>query len=260
MDKTTKWPNVTLIRHDVSKYNAMKLTRAETTLYREFREAFEKTPTGNKTQQLANQVKEEFALNVGDHNTPLHEEASQLAVDTGRLMKKSGTRLPDVIFVSPYERTLGTLASLTRGWPELGDIKTYEEERIREQEHGLALLFNDWRVFHVLHPEQGELYRAQGRYWYRYPNGENVPDVRLRNRQWLTTLTREFSGSHVLAVTHHLTILATRANLERLSADDFIELDEKSKPRNCGVTHYRSVPTERGGKLELDFYNRVYME
>ena len=97
----------------------------------------------------------------------------------------------------------------------------------------------------------------KGPYWYRYPQGENVPDVRDRNRSWTTTLTRDFVGKKVLAVTHHLNILATRANLERLGECEFTRLDEEDKPINCGVTLYRCDPTKgKNGHLVLEYYNR----
>jgi hypothetical protein len=52
-----------------------------------------------------------------------------------------------------------------------------------------------------------------------------------------------------------------RANLERLSSEEFIRLDEEEKPRNCGVTIYRGNP-HRGanGKLELECYNRCFWD
>lgn len=153
--------------------------------------------------------------------------------------------LPDVIFVSPYFRTMETLEWMKKGWPELQNVKVYEEERIREQEHGLSLLYNDWRVF------------LEGAYWYRYPQGENVPDIRERLRSWLTTLTRDFAGKNILAVTHHLSILGLRANLERLSAEEFIKLDHSEPPANCSVTIYKGHP-ELGsdGRFLLESYNQ----
>lgn len=196
-----------------------------------------------------------FRLDVGDHDTPLAESTEQHAKTVGERLKDL-IKTPDIIFVSPYLRTRMTLAKLTEGWPELQDIKTMEEERIREQDHGLTLIYNDWRIFNVSHPEQMELRKIQGEYWYRYPQGENVPDVRERLRSWLGTLTREFANQNILAVTHHLTILSLRANLERLDANEFIRLDREEKPINNGVTIYRADPTQgKDGKLVLYAYN-----
>lgn len=101
--------------------------------------------------------------------------------------------VPNAIFVSPYDRTLETLRRMTLGWPELIEVRKIEEERITEQDHGLSLLYSDWRVFSVLHPEQRQLRSIQGSYWYRYPQGENVPDVRERLRSWRGALIRDFS-------------------------------------------------------------------
>ena len=96
----------------------------------------------------------------------------------------------------------------------------------------------------------------EGSYYYRYPQGESIQDVRERTRSWFHTLTRDFSEKNVLAITHHLTILAVRANLERLSAEQFMELDEHETPINAGVTIYKGNPDIKGrGKLVLEKYN-----
>jgi hypothetical protein len=72
-------------------------------------------------------------------------------------------------------------------------------------------------------------------------------------------MSREFAGKRVMAITHHLTILATRANFERLSPEEFLHLDKHEKPLNCGVTRYIGNPNLGSrGKLELCEYNRQY--
>lgn len=255
-NRPMKWPEtLSLIRHDTSAYNALKMVKEKTPLYQTFKKSFEENPESDKTLKLALEVRDMFSLEVGDHNTPLAKEAGWQAKKTGEILR-SKIRLPDQIFVSPYLRTHLTLKKLVEGWPELSSVETKEEERIREQDHGLALIFNDWRVFETLYPEQRKLYNTQGEYWYRYPQGENVPDVRERLRSWLNTLTRDHSEKNILAVTHHLTILSIRANLERLSGEEFMRLDHEEKPINCGVTIYKGRP-ELGsnGKLVLEAYN-----
>ncbi|MDD5050728.1 MAG: histidine phosphatase family protein [Candidatus Pacebacteria bacterium] len=205
-------------------------------------------------------MKEKFALGVGDADTPLADLEGRQAFETGRALSACETT-PHVIFVSPYLRACLTLEHMMRGWPALKSVKVYQEERIREQEHGLALLYNDWRVFHALHPDQAALYELEGPYWYRYPQGENVPDVRERNRSWTTTLIRDFAQKDVLAVTHHLNILGIRANFERLGDKEFIRLDEEEKPINCGATLYTGYPNEgSNGRLKLTYYNKRYYE
>ncbi len=247
-----------LIRHDKSAYNELKDTKCDDATYQEFLRAFDTKPHAPETQALARKIKETFALGVSDAQTPLGKEEGKAAVITGEKLRAEH-EVPDVVFVSPYVRTRKTLESLTKGWPELANVKTVEEDRIREQEHGLSLIYNDWRAFQSLHPEQYFLHAQEGKYWYRYPQGENVADVRLRNRSWVDTLVRDYSEKKVLVVTHHLTILALRANFERMGEKEFIHLDEHEKPINCGVTLYRGNPAKgKDGKLELDYYNKKY--
>lgn len=253
-----KWPEyLMLIRHDVSAYNVLKKQKMKNSVYRKFLASFEDAPGSEETRRLAGEVCN-TTLPHGDHDTPLADIEARRAEKTAKKLKKTIAR-PDVIFVSPYKRALDTLEGLKRGWPELDHVRVYEDERLREQGHGLALLYNDWRIFHALHPEQAMLHKKEGRYWYRYPQGENVPDVRDRNRSWTATIIRDFAEKKVMAITHHLCILAMRANFERLGAEEFIRLDEKEKPINCGVTLYSGNPfLGQDGRQILYFYNRKY--
>lgn len=251
-----KWPNtLTLIRHDVSKFNALRESKAESELYQRFIRAWKTDPASNETIALATIIQEDFALGVGDANTPLADPTGSRAIVTGQKMPEF-MDLPDIVFVSPYLRTKETLRFLAIGWPELQKVPVVEDDRVREQEHGLALLYNDWRVFHALHPDQRKLFELEGPYWYRYPQGESVADTRARNREHLAMLIREYAGKNVLVVTHHLNILATIANLERWSAAEFIEMDTHAKPVNCGVTLFTGVKAQgRDGKLRRTLYN-----
>jgi broad specificity phosphatase PhoE len=251
-----KWPAwLMMIRHDTSAYNVLRDLKQGDDLYQEFLEEWARDPFSEATVKLARAVQKKFALGVGDAETDLADTEGRQAYETGVAL--SSGELPDVVFASPYKRARLTLQHITRGWPALAAVRVYEEERIREQEHGLSLIYNDWRVFHALHPEQKMLRDIEGAYWYRFPQGENVPDVRDRNRSFLTTLTRDFAGKKVLVVTHHLNILASRANLERLSADEFLRMDEQEKPINCGVTLYVGDPSQgTDGRLNLGYYNK----
>ena len=254
-----KWPlELMLIRHVISAYNELRARKATSPLYQKFREAFERNPVSAEAIALAREVWSTFALNSGDWNTPVARDAERQAEVVGAYLRQHA-QLPDIVFLSPFLRVQHTYNGLVRGWPELGDVACKRDDRIREQEHGLALIYNDWRVFHTLHPEQRMLYALEGPYWYRYPQGENVPDVRKRNHEWLDALIRDYASKRVLALTHHLNILALRANLERLDADDFLRLDREEKPINCGVTVYRGDPQQgKNGKLILHTYNAKY--
>jgi broad specificity phosphatase PhoE len=255
-----KWPTeLLLIRHAESAYNNLKKTKEADPEYRRFRELFESDRSHAEVLPLALLLQERHSLGCSDRQTPITAAGERQARITGRRMREAGVDAPEVVFVSPYLRTLETLRLLTQEWPEIGPARVYREERIREKDHGLALLYNDWRIYHVLHPEQGRLHDLLGDYDYRFLNGENIPDVRQRTHAWITTITREYAGKRVMAITHHLTILATRANFERMSPEEFLHLDEHEKPVNCGVTRYIGKAVDGGrSKLELKEYNRRY--
>ena len=252
-----KWPKwMLLIRHDVSTYNTLKDEKLKDPLYQKFVAEFDSDPTSRKAISLAKKVHKKFIFGFGDADTSLIDRDAKCAEEVGIALSKKYD-LPDIIFVSPYKRTKLTLGGLIRGWPKLRHVKVVEDERIREQEHGLASVYKDWRVFHTLQPDQKILYKLDGSYWYRYPQGENVPDVRARNRSWMTTIVRDFAEKKVLAVTHHLNILGVMAHLERWDDKRFIKVDHVNKPINCGVTAFQGNP-EKGenGKFDLLYYNK----
>lgn len=260
-----KWPKeLVIVRHGESEYNVLKAKKAKDPFYQKFKKEYAKirdweTPIPPELEEMAREVARRFSLGVSDFHTPMTEIGKAQAIATGEKLKEV-ISLPDVIFVSPFVRTDETFQCMIQGWPELASIKCYFEDRIREKSPGLAALYNDWRVFNILHPEQKryrDLFRELADYWYAYPNGENVHAARELIRLWVTTLIREFSEKRVLAISHHLTILAMRAHLERLGPEQFIQLDKNEKPINCGVTIYRGDPDQgEDGKLVLAQYNR----
>lgn len=252
-----KWPkSLTLIRHGQSAYNILRAQKQQDPDYQRFQDLYRSGQVTEEIKQLASDIKQRYSLGVGDYNTELTEEGVLQAITTGKVFEAESTPLPDVVIFSPYIRTRQTLSGLCVGWPRLKDVPAVEDDRIREQEHGLSITYSDWRVFHTFHPEQRELRELQGEYWYQYPQGESVAQVRDRVRSMLTTLVREYSDRRVLLVTHHLTILSIRATLERLTPEEFIKLDKHDKPVNCGVTRYVGLPNAgKNGKLILESYN-----
>ncbi len=255
-----KWPkSITLIRHGESAYNVLRHKKEKDALYRAFKKAFEKDHTSVETKVLAEKVRTKFALNVSDYATPLTDEGWRQSMETGKGIREV-MPIPDIVLCSPYLRTKRTLDGINLGSYWRIDPKiVIMDDRVREQEHGLSLLYNDSRVFQTFHPEQKSLKDLLGNYWYQYPQGESVAEVRDRIRLMTDTIIREYSGLHVLIITHHLTILSIRANFERMSPEQFLEIDEKEKPINCGVTMYKCNPNKGSkGKLELEFYNRRF--
>ena len=258
-----KWPNtLTVIRHSETTYNILKDKKKNDPAYQEFIKAYEAKNKDPRVEGIARELaqmlfeKGNYRLGKGDFEAPLTANGILQAKETGKKLKEL-IKLPDVILVSPYQRTKDTALFATDSWPELSSVPIVEDERLREKEHGLALLYGDWRILNMLHPEQEKLHELEGEYWYRYPQGENTPDVRQRNHSILETMTREYSGQEVLMFTHHISILALRANMERLDALAYQHLDDNEKPINCGVTIYRGDPSlGKDGKLLLDIYNK----
>lgn len=254
-----KWPlSITLIRHGESTYNELKNKKTGDETYQKFLKAFKENCASLKTVRLAKKIMATFTLKTSDYYTPLTNTGIEQSRAVAEKLK-SVIPVPHVILYSPYFRTRDTLRQMMRAWPELKKAKIVSEDRVREQEHGLTLLYNDWRVFQALHPEQKLIYDLLGSYWYQYPQGESISQVRDRIRLLTNTLIREYSSQHVMIITHHLTILSIRANYERLTPEKFIELDQTEKPINCGVTIYNgNTNTGKNGKLELQCYNAKF--
>lgn len=250
-----KWPSsLTLIRHGESRYNILKQTKANDKTYQLFKSRYQRNHRGLDTRILASIIRKKYALGIGDWDTSLTQMGRLQAYYTGLSLKD--TQLPDIVYVSPYKRTLSTYQMLCQGWSGLRDVLCVVDERIREQEHGISNLYNDKKVFFAHHPDQKDLYEAESAYWYQFPQGENVPMVRERARSFLSTLVREHNDQRVLLITHHLTILSMRAALERWDPIEFMQIDEEQKPINCGVTIYEGHPEKgKDGKLDLNTYN-----
>lgn len=275
-----KWPkSVSLIRHGESAFNAKK--NQDVLGMAEFRAKYKEefaimnahaVYTGKfpsvELRKMAIDLLPFVAPEYSDFDTELTETGYRQAVKTGERLPEN-LELPNAIYVSPYKRTRQTLEGLMQGWPELKAVRLYEDERIREQEHGKRTMIGDAMVYFVLHPDHALHYKYSTKYEYKHEGGESLLDVKDRVRSMVSTLIREHSSlthsgaeaipENVMMVTHHLVILAARANLERWNREKFIHEDENNRPVNCGVTIYKGHPVPSDarnlGKLELDQYN-----
>lgn len=106
---------------------------------------------------------EKFALKTNDYETHLTDTGAEQSRAIGKYLK-TAIPCPDVILVSPYFRTRHTLWRMRENWQKLKEVIAFSDDRIREQEHGLALLYNDEKIFHTFHPEQKMLYDLMGHY------------------------------------------------------------------------------------------------
>ena len=202
---------LTLVRHDKTDHEKRQLEKASDQVYQAFRRAYDKNWASTETQALAYEVSEKFsAAEYGDYNVPLlpvPSEEISLAEAVAAKMRTFAS-LPDTIYVSPSLRTMQTLERMSKGWPDLKTVRTIEEPNLRERDLGLAWLWCDFKVWDALHPEEGELHRLLGDYYYRFPRGESISDVRQRGRTWVTNLSLERNETNVLAVTHRVNILS----------------------------------------------------
>lgn len=260
-DLPLKWPHkVTVIRHAQSQFNHQKSIKEADRWYQLFRRCYDSNPESFLTWVLAHLLQNRWSMPFSDADTPLTPLGQEQAYLTGKRLPEI-MDLPKAIMLSPYLRTRQTLAGLIQGWPKLGEVRQITDMRLREQRHGLALLYSDWRIFNTLHPLQRRLRQIEGPYAYAYPQGDSAEDLCERIMGWLTTLIREFSEEEVLAISHHLTSIAIMATLFRWSPEQFIEQDNREKPRNCSVTMFVGIPGAghtRQGKLELASYNQIY--
>ncbi|MFY9457744.1 MAG: histidine phosphatase family protein [Candidatus Spechtbacterales bacterium] len=246
-----------IVRHGESKYNALKKIKENDPLYKQFRASYDRDWQSLETRTLALAVKQKFFLGVSQHYTPITEEGKRQARVTGANLKRE-MLLPDAVFVSPSPRTRDTFECIKEGWPELAEVgNVYFDERIREQEHGLLTLFNDSKVFFALNPWQRDLHDLDGEYFFKFPNGENVPATNLRVGLWFNEVKEKFARKVVLVVSHHRAILSMRTVIEGLSPEEFVRIDRDAKPLNCGVTVYKKVPVcGKSGRLALQCYNK----
>ncbi len=249
-----KWPkSITMIRHDKTVFQELKEKKQKDELYLKFLKKWRENPLDIEIINIAKQIHNKFVLKFSDSSTPLAKNKETHA-ETTALKLKQIINLPDIIFISPYLRTRQTLNRLIFKWPELKTVKIYEDELIREQERGLESLYNDWRVFFTLNPEQKKLYNKEGQYWYRYPQGENIPDVRLRNSIWLNNLKNKFYKKNILVITHYVSIIATIANLNNFNDKQVMNFIKKEEPDTCGVTFFEN----NHGQLKLKEYNKKF--
>jgi broad specificity phosphatase PhoE len=272
-----KWPeSVTLLRHGRSLYNDLRRSKYASETYLRFVRLFRASeygqPTFSRSVLLgtwpspelrsaavdAFEVVRDLMQSSSDIDMPLTSVGELQAQQTG-LQLQHHIPAPSVIYYSPSRRTIQTLQHLQSAWPALKTTVQLEDDRIREQEHGLKNLYGgDWRLYRVFNPHQALLYDTEGPFAYRYLNGENKFDVRARVKHFMNRLVREHSGRHVMLVTHHLTILSARSVLERWTRDEFARVDAMRRPINCGVSIYRCTMDTQTGRRALTCRDNEY--
>ena len=158
----------------------------------------------------------------------------------------------DAVIASPYARAQQTAAIALRaaGWT----VPVTVDERLREKEFGSLDRLTRAGIEQRF-PEQAELRRVLGKFYYRPPGGESWCDVILRLRSLADSLTREYAGCRVAVVTHQVIVLCFRYLLEKLTEQQLLEIDRQGDVANCSVTTY--VYDDVAKTMKLRAYNVV---
>jgi broad specificity phosphatase PhoE len=195
---------------------------------------------------------ETIDVNARDCDVPLSALGERQAEALGRWWSRN-VRPYDALLCSPYVRARQTaeIALRAAGWD---GVPVLVDERLREKEFGA---FN--RLTHAgivqRYPEQVELRRVLGKFYYRPPGGESWTDVILRVRGAFETIAREHARQRIAMVAHQVVVLCSRYVLERLSEAELLAVDREGDVANCSETTYRlDRATER---LALQSYNVV---
>lgn len=174
-----------------------------------------------------------LGLEMRDVDVPLTAEGRENARRTG--LQLDAWEPFDVLYVSPYKRTLETATEVLAGLRHKPLL--VKEERLREKE---------WGVFEGLtrrgirekYPEEDERRKRVGKYFFRPAGGESYADVNLRVHSFIGTMVREHPRQRVLVITHQVVVLSIRKLLERLEEEDIIALDRQDEARPASVLVY----------------------
>ena len=189
-------------------------------------------------------------IDARDCDVPLSPLGERQAAALGRWWSKQGPPY-DAVLCSPYVRARATarLALQAAGW----GVPVLVDERLREKEFG-ALDRLTASGIAQRYPEQVEMRRVLGKFYYRPPGGESWADVILRLRSTIETMVREHAGKRVAVISHQVVVLCSRYVLERLSEDEILAIDRQGDVANCAHTTYRR---DGAGTLALRAYNVV---
>ncbi|GAM22718.1 hypothetical protein SAMD00019534_058930, partial [Acytostelium subglobosum LB1] len=177
--------------------------------------------------------------------TPIGEWQSQ---QTGRYLS---TMEPfDICFTSPYLRAINTADNIIKHLPYR--LKVYKDNWLREKEfgkwHGLTE-----KSIREKFPDEYVIRLRDGKYWYRFPGGENYLDVEMRIHCFLEKLSRDYAGRSVLVVTHQVPYKIFRGLFHHLDEQGLLALENV---HNCGIQEY-ILDTSKApeGRMKLKHFN-----
>jgi broad specificity phosphatase PhoE/cyclophilin family peptidyl-prolyl cis-trans isomerase len=187
---------------------------------------------------------------IRDADIKLTERGQLQALQTGKYL--AATARFDVCFSSPYLRAIRTAELIAKrlGYP----LKIYKDNRLREKEfgrlHGL-LPKNIKERFPIEYAAR----ERDGKYWYRFPGGENYPDVEMRISSFIEKVARQYAGRSILVVTHQVPFKLFRAIFQHLDEAQTLALEEV---KNCAVQEYVIDRSKNpAGRMKLKNFNFI---
>jgi broad specificity phosphatase PhoE len=174
-------------------------------------------------ESLAN-VAGDDQLPLADHQIPLTPKGVDQAREAGAHL--GADFLQDaLIYTSPFLRTRQTLTGILEGADlDPVQVKTREDPRLREVEHGYA----DIR-------EQRPMIDTHGHFYYRYQGGESPADCYDRVSGFLESFirsVRKTESQKALIVTHGLALRVFVMRFLHLTVEQF---DQMANPHNADI-------------------------
>jgi 2,3-bisphosphoglycerate-dependent phosphoglycerate mutase len=175
-----------------------------------------------------------------DVDVPLSELGERQASALGGWFAEMPVeRQPNVVLSSPYVRALQTTERIVAAIDPRPELLV--DERLREKEFGSLNRLTRAGIV-AKFPQETELRRHLGKFYYRPPGGESWCDVILRLRSAIDQIQLQHSRQRVLIVAHQVVILGLRYVLERLTEAQILAIDRERDVANCGVTSYQYAP------------------
>lgn len=144
---------------------------------------------------------------------------------------------PDLrVYTSTYRRAIDTaelaFPDLVDGWPQSTAL-------LDEQHYGDATYMTKEELF-ATYPEGAEDRRNRKHLWLPPGGGESLAEGVWRRAEKFIDLacTDMQAGRHIVAITHHTTILALRALLEARPVTDLVQEARIAKTPSAGVLRY----------------------
>jgi probable phosphoglycerate mutase len=190
-----------------------------------------------------------------DADVPLSALGEDQARALGRWFAAlPGDERPTCIFGSPYRRASQTATLIAETLGPAGAPPRIDE-RLREKDLGSLdrLTIAGWSE---RYPEQAEVRRRLGKFYYRPPGGESWCDVAFRLRSVIDELRRWRAGQRVLIVAHQIVVLSLRYIVEGLTEAEVLDIDARGQVANGSITAF-VAPVGAGETMTLSVYNDV---